>query len=75
MTQLYRWLACDGYTIELNDGHRVLLQDLHPLRPPLPPLHRLGRTIGRWLLGPLEPEEAPDFGTRGLTGAVPAPSR
>ena len=27
MTQLYRWLACDGYTIELNDGHRVLLPD------------------------------------------------
>lgn len=57
MIQRYRWLACDGYTIALDDGRRISLHDLHTLRAPLPPLRRLGRAIGRWLLGPVRPSE------------------
>lgn len=57
MIQRYRWLACDGYTIARDDGRRISLHDLHTLRAPLPPLRRLGRAIGRWLLGPVRPAE------------------
>lgn len=31
MTQRDRWLACDGYTIELEDGHLIPLHDLHAI--------------------------------------------
>ena len=31
MAQRDRWLVCDGYTIELEDGHRIPLQDLHTM--------------------------------------------
>lgn len=31
MTQRDRWLACDGYTIELEEGHLTPLQDLHTI--------------------------------------------
>lgn len=55
MTQEYRWLACDGYTIERDGGQRILLHDLHTLRGSQPPLRRLGRAIGRWLLGLVRP--------------------